>query len=99
MSRTVRLTAAAEADLQDAVDWYRSEADDLSALFRLRFEETVERIRERPEAYPLVIPGVRRAIVHRFPYSVFFRPDCLEVVVVAVIHQARDPRLWRQRVL
>lgn len=97
VSREVRLTAAAEADLRAAVEWYRAEADHLSSSFRLRFEEAVDRLRERPLAYPTVVPGIRRALVRRFPYSLFFRQVGRDAVIIAIVHQARDPRLWQRR--
>lgn len=40
--------------------------------------------------------NVRRAIVTRFPYAVFYQVEPKRVVVLAVIHTARDPRLWPQ---
>jgi plasmid stabilization system protein ParE len=39
---------------------------------------------------------VRRAMVSRFPYAVFYRVEAKQVVVLTVLHTARDPRLWPQ---
>jgi toxin ParE1/3/4 len=45
----------------------------------------------------LVYRDVRRALVGRSPFAVFYvvQPDT--VIVVAVLHTARNPRLWRNR--
>ena len=55
------------------------------------------RISERPESYRIVESTVRRALVRKFPFSVFYRilPEWIEVV--AVVHQSRDPRTWQRR--
>ena len=58
-----------------------------------------QRIRSNPAAYPTSYRGTRRALIRRFPYGVVYLPvpeqDC--VVVLAVLHCGRDPRVWRQR--
>ena len=46
--------------------------------------------------FPCVHGEVRRAVVSRFPYAVFYRVDPKRVVVLAVLHMARDPKLWPQ---
>jgi len=37
---------------------------------------------------------VRRAIVSRFPFSIFYLIEPRRVVVLRVLHTARDPKLW-----
>jgi plasmid stabilization system protein ParE len=37
---------------------------------------------------------VRRMIVSRFPYAVFYRVEADRIVVLAVLHTARDPESW-----
>jgi plasmid stabilization system protein ParE len=40
---------------------------------------------------------VRRALVGRFPYAIYFRATPNEIVVLAVIHGRRHPRRWQSR--
>ena len=40
---------------------------------------------------------VRRAMVERFPFSVFYRIATDQIEVIAVLHQSRDPREWHRR--
>jgi plasmid stabilization system protein ParE len=54
-------------------------------------------IRRHPEAYQLVDPTTRRALLRRFPYSIFFEVGRMEIVVYGVFHGARDPQSWRRR--
>ncbi|MFH1570139.1 MAG: hypothetical protein ABIL09_19255 [Gemmatimonadota bacterium] len=39
----------------------------------------------------------RRALVRRFPYAVFYECTANAVTILAVLHTARDPAKWRQR--
>ena len=49
------------------------------------------------EAYALVDPTMRRALVRRFPYAIFYEVEATEIVVYAIFHGARDPRAWKRR--
>jgi hypothetical protein len=37
---------------------------------------------------------IRRAVVHRFPYLLFYVIDPHEIVVLACMHASRDPKSW-----
>lgn len=37
---------------------------------------------------------VRRVLVERFPYCIFYVVEPERLVVLAVLHVARDPDLW-----
>lgn len=92
--RPVRLTRVAERDLEQAAGWYRREAPAVSPRFRRAVRELQRNIGERPMAYPVVRRGLRRAVMARFPYSLFFQVHDEGVLVVAVVHHARHPRHW-----
>jgi len=48
-------------------------------------------------AFSLVRGKLRRALMQRFPFGVFYVLTETHIVVVAVLHAARDPRLWGNR--
>ena len=87
----------AEADLVNAQGWYEWQREGLGAEFLLCVEEVFERIGRMPELHPVVYRGVRRAITRRFPYSIYYRMDGNEVVVLGVLHMRRDPKEWQSR--
>jgi plasmid stabilization system protein ParE len=41
---------------------------------------------------------VRRALFQRFPYSLYFVVEQRQVVILTIVHQSRDPQVWRSRV-
>jgi plasmid stabilization system protein ParE len=87
----------AEADLEDAARWYDAERAGLSGRFLNDVDRTFSRIAERPLQFPLVAGDVRRALLHTFPYAVYFRTPDDAVVVLAVLHLRRSPKVWRGR--
>jgi plasmid stabilization system protein ParE len=67
VSVLVILTAEAEADLDDAAQWYERRSAGLGVDLVARVRDTLSRIGDTPELYPEVHKDVRRAPVRRFP--------------------------------
>lgn len=65
--------------------------------FLAAVDTAIAAIRRHPTAYQLVDPTMRRALLRRFPYGIFFEVAGTEIIVYAVSHGARDPRSWRRR--
>lgn len=97
MERRLRLSAAAEQDLRQARSWYQQHAVHVDQRFRRSVGETLRTIERNPRLYALVHRDVRRAPVRRFPYSILYRDLDPTILVIAVLHQARDPATWRSR--
>lgn len=97
MSLPLILTPAAEADIANAKAWYNLQREGLGDEFVLCVEEALARIRRIPEGATEVYPGVRRVVMRRFPYGVFYRIDPDQIGVIAVYHSRRDPRGWQVR--
>lgn len=95
--KRLRLTPEAELDLDDARAWYHAQSPRLARAFLAAISTAIVSIRRHPEAYQLVDPTTRRALLRRFPYSIFFEVGRTEIVVYAVFHGARDPQSWRRR--
>jgi len=56
-----------------------------------------KRTRDTPLQFPTISVDVRRALLHTFPYAVYFRETEQAVVILPVLHVHRDPRIWRHR--
>lgn len=49
------------------------------------------------EQYPFVYKSIRRVLIRRFPFAIFYRVIDEVIIVFAVLHCAREPRTWRAR--
>lgn len=94
----VRLTREAEDDLAEAYAWYWRRGLGLGAAFLRSVESRLESIGRLPEGYPVVYRHVRRALLRRYPYALFYEVAGDEAVVIGCFHAARDPRHWQERV-
>jgi plasmid stabilization system protein ParE len=97
VSLPVLLTAEAEADLEEAAQWYEQGSAGLGVDLVARVRQTLASIGSMPEAFLEVQTGIRRAQVQRFPYGVFYRRNGDVVEVIAVIHNRRSPTAWQRR--
>jgi len=76
---------------------YHAQNPRLAREFLAAVSTTIASIRRHPEAFQLVDSTMRRALLRRFPYGIFFEIGRPEIVVYAVFHGARDPERWRRR--
>jgi hypothetical protein len=92
------LTPEAHADVLEAVQHYNDQRPLLGFEFLDEFEHTTQLIRQAPLLSTLVDPPIRRALVRRFPFGVFFAPstDDTPDVIVAVVDMRQDPDVVRQ---
>jgi plasmid stabilization system protein ParE len=58
----------------------------------------MDRIRLMPELQVEIYKGVRRRLVRRFPFAVFYKTEETRIVVIAVMHARREPGRWKTRV-
>ena len=98
MNRPVVFRPEARAEFDAAFDWYEPNRHGLGVDFMAAVHEILDRLADMPESHQQVAPGVRRAVVRRFPYSVLYRAEADQIVVLAIFHARRDPRIWAQRV-
>ena len=87
----------AQADISDAVAYLRDVSPRLVERFGIELEAIYASVVEHPELYPVVYKNFRRALLHKFPYSVFYVVDMPIVLIVGIVHQARDEETWKQR--
>jgi plasmid stabilization system protein ParE len=87
----------AEADIDEAHAWYAARSPQAAARFLDAVEVTLAAVRDRPESFVRVYDTLRRALLPRFPFGVYFHADPDRVRVVAVIHSRRHPRRWMRR--
>ena len=86
-----------ERELERAASWYEERRHELRADFLEEVGTTLSRIQGNPRLYPLVHMDIHRAPVRRFPYGVFYTLIGDEIHVLAVVHDARHPSVWRLR--
>ncbi len=97
MPPRVSIDPEAREDLAAAFDWYEEQRPGLGSEFLAEVAHVLTTIEEHPEQSPIIRGETRRALVHRFPYAVFFIRGSDLTAVTAIMHGKRDPRRWQTR--
>jgi len=97
MNLPVILSPEARAEFDEAADWYGERRAGLGDRFIDAVRDALNRIGIAPHTHGVVWKDVRCALVHRFPYAVYYRVELERVVVIAIFHTTRDPRVWQRR--
>ena len=71
--------------------------EEIKAEFMKSIDDALLRIVANPDQYPNVYRSLRRCVVRRFPFAIFYEVASDEVEVIAVFHSRRDPERWNSR--
>jgi plasmid stabilization system protein ParE len=88
---------AAERDIEGAFAWYQNERAGLGVEFLEAIRDVYGRIADGALRYRELRSGIRRALVRRFPYAIYFSLEQDIVVILAVLHVHRDLTEWQKR--
>ncbi len=95
MNRALVVEPEAEAEIDQAVDWYYEHSRMAAIGFRDAVDRALDFIGKHPEQYQVVYRQTRRALVDGYPYALFYTVTEIQVIVVSCFHTARDPNAWR----
>ncbi len=89
---------AMEAELQAIRSYYDNQSPGLGRQFIDEFEHQVLVLASQPERWMVVTADIRRCLMRRFPYIIYFRKlDPERIRVTVVTHQRRHPDYGRER--
>jgi plasmid stabilization system protein ParE len=95
--RRILIRPEAAFEMNAAFLWHEAQRAGLGADFLRMVDAAFAAISRDPLIFREVRPGVRRALLRRFPYGVFFGSTDADVTVLAVLHHRRSPRRWPRR--
>jgi plasmid stabilization system protein ParE len=98
--KIAKLHRFAKLEVVDAVRYY-DKADDpsVSIDFRRRLRAALVDIREHPQRFPRYErSAVRRRLLGRFPYQIFYTDHGPYVHILAIAHTSRRPGYWKSRI-
>jgi len=97
MNRPVKVRRLAERDVAEAKAWYDNQRRGLGDDFVDCVRDVFRRIGQTPEMHQVIFKDVRRSLVQRFPYAVYYKVFSTKITVIAVMHTHSHPRAWQRR--
>lgn len=99
MSFNVQVRRSAELDVAAAQIWYETQRIGLGSEFYLEVAQVIARLTDSPFIYQAVYRDVRRAVVRRFTYLIWYRVLGEDVRVLACTHSKLNPNEASSRFL
>jgi plasmid stabilization system protein ParE len=89
---------AEEQELREIIKYYNECSPGLGNDFLNEFERQVIKIAAMPYCWMSVRGDIRRSLMRRFPYAIYFRVVNKDVLRITVVkHQRRHPKLGMGR--
>jgi plasmid stabilization system protein ParE len=95
----VSLRVEAQVEFDEAFDWYEQQQSGLGLDFLNCVTALIEQISLIPESCEVVFQDIRRAVVQKYPYSILYYLETEQIVVIAVFHSKRNPKIWQKRII
>jgi hypothetical protein len=87
----------ARIEFDQSADWYESQKPGLGLRFLDEIDKSIVRILGSPEKWRRIDATVRRYLVDRFPFTIFYRDRGQNIENLAVAHHSRRPDYWKVR--
>ncbi len=96
--KPVILHSEAIAELDGAIAYYDDQEVGLGLDFLAEVEQAIGNIHQNPNLGAVHnAPGLRRYVIQRFPFLIFYAELEASIWIVAIAHGKRKPNYWRQR--
>lgn len=90
MSLPTEFLAGADAELQDVFNQFEDFREGLGVEFLTVVDAYLARISIFPEIAPIYFEKVRRQVVQRFPYGIFYEPHPKRILIIAILDLRQD---------
>ncbi|MBK8575107.1 MAG: type II toxin-antitoxin system RelE/ParE family toxin [Elusimicrobia bacterium] len=96
--KTVLFRPEAIHDINNAFSWYEGRNPGLGEEFVRSVEVGIDRIKRTPLLASKVHGNIRRVLIRRFPYGIFYFVEGANLFVLGCLHAKRNPTSWKGRV-
>jgi len=97
MSLPIVFRPIARLEMDESIAWHENRRAGLGVELAAEVEVSLHRIAQTPDQFPKIRGEVRRSVLRRFPYSIQFLVESDRIVVLAIFHAKRDPRILEDR--
>lgn len=95
--KPVIIHSEATEELEGAISYYEDQKVGLGLDFLAEVEQALSKIQQTPNLGAAYKATLRRYIIQRFPFLIFYAELEELIWVVAIAHGKRRPGYWRRR--
>lgn len=93
----INLSNEAESDFANSYAFYKSESQAIADKFIKSIDQSFRKIAFSPYSYNKVFKSLRRHLVKKFPFVIYYYIDEYNIKIVAIFHTSRNPEIWNNR--
>lgn len=95
---SIELSDEAEVDFDKSYEFYSEDSPKVADIFFKQINLGFENIKQNPKSFPIAHKDVRKYIVKKFPFVIYFRIIHTVIQVIAIFHTSRNPEIWNERI-
>lgn len=85
------ISKKAHIEIDDAKEYYNLQQENLGDIFKKDIQKSIDSISSFPDLYPNITNDLKRCVLHRFPYSIFYTLQDNIILILTVAHQHQKP--------
>ena len=97
MNYKISIQPEAEFDFEEAFKWYEEKSRGLGSEFIPAFDASLSAIQRSLFVCRIVYREIRRKLMRRFPYGIFYVFESETIYIIAYFHVKRDLQQWQRR--
>jgi len=96
-SFSIELSDEAEVDFDKSYEFYFEDSPKVADTFYKQVNMGFDHIRLNPSSFPIAYKDVRKYVVIKFPFVIYYRIVDVSIQVIAIFHTSRNPEIWNER--
>ncbi|MDF1546171.1 MAG: type II toxin-antitoxin system RelE/ParE family toxin [Bacteroidales bacterium] len=93
----IELSDEAEKDFDISYQYYNTENENVADNFYKHINQSFIQIQKFPATNPKVHEDVRKFVVKKFPFVIYYLLKEPIIRVIAIFHTSRNPEIWQER--
>ncbi len=93
----IELSDEAEFDFECSYNYYNAINQKVADDFLKQIDKSFTSIKKNPLGYSVVYKEVRKSVLKKFPFIVYYKIDLVIIRVIAIFHASRNPEIWKER--
>lgn len=87
----------AETDIKETVSYFKDVRNELDRDFIQAIDASFFEILNNPEAFPIAKYDIRKFVMAKFPFCIYFVDENEALYILSVFHDKRNPKDWQRR--
>ena len=93
---SIELSDEAEVDFDKSYEFYYEDSPKVADTFFKRINISFENIKQNPKSFPVAHKDVRKYVVKKFPFVIYYRIADTVIQIIAIFHTSRNPEIWNE---